>query len=320
MVVQGDNVTSPEVQTAIHGLEQKALATGQIHQPFKVQVNARHDVAVVSMPLSGKGTDAASYRALDTLRGQVVPATIGSTAGVTARVTGMTAESKDFNDSMKSRSAGVWLRAGDGIHTAAGHVPLDRSPAHRNRAEPAIGGCGLRRPCTGLPAHLSPGPLGFKSTGAITSWLPLFLFVILFGLSMDYHVFIISRIRESYDRGMSTQDAIARGIKSTAGPVTSAAIVMVAVFGIFASLGALEFKQVRRGTGGGDPDRRDTDSRSPVASHHEAAGRCKLVSAQAARVVPASRTRARARLAQRGHAAGARRSDGRPLASVFRAS
>ena len=88
------------------------------------------------------------------------------------------------------------------------------------------------------------GLLGFKSTGAITSWLPLFLFVILFGLSMDYHVFIISRIREAYDRGMSTEDAIARGIKSTAGPVTGAAIVMVAAFGIFASLGALEFKQL----------------------------------------------------------------------------
>ena len=88
------------------------------------------------------------------------------------------------------------------------------------------------------------GLLGFKSTGAITSWLPLFLFVILFGLSMDYHVFILSRIREAHDRGMTTSDAVAHGIKSTAGPVTSAAIVMVAVFAIFASLGALEFKQL----------------------------------------------------------------------------
>jgi RND superfamily putative drug exporter len=88
------------------------------------------------------------------------------------------------------------------------------------------------------------GLLGFKSTGAITTWLPLFLFVILFGLSMDYHVFIISRIREAYDKGMRTDDAIAHGIKSTAGPVTSAAIVMVAVFAIFGSLGALEFKQL----------------------------------------------------------------------------
>jgi uncharacterized membrane protein YdfJ with MMPL/SSD domain len=88
------------------------------------------------------------------------------------------------------------------------------------------------------------GLLDFKSTGAITSWLPLFLFVILFGLSMDYHVFILSRIREAYDSGMSTDRAVAHGIKSTAGPVTSAAVVMVAVFAIFGSLGALEFKQL----------------------------------------------------------------------------
>jgi uncharacterized membrane protein YdfJ with MMPL/SSD domain len=86
--------------------------------------------------------------------------------------------------------------------------------------------------------------LGFESTGAITSWLPLFLFVILFGLSMDYHVFILSRIREAFDRGMSSEDAVAHGIKSTAGVVTSAAIVMVAVFSIFATLRAIEFKQM----------------------------------------------------------------------------
>ena len=72
------------------------------------------------------------------------------------------------------------------------------------------------------------------ATGGITSWLPLFLFVILFGLSMDYHVFILSRVREAFDRGMTTDDAVAHGIKSTAGVVTSAAIVMVAVFAIFA--------------------------------------------------------------------------------------
>src|SRR6185503_18665402 len=88
------------------------------------------------------------------------------------------------------------------------------------------------------------GLLGFKSTGAITSWLPLFLFVILFGLSMDYHVFILSRVKEAHDRGMSTGDAVAHAIKSTAGPVTSAAVVMVAVFAIFATLSALEFKQL----------------------------------------------------------------------------
>ena len=72
--------------------------------------------------------------------------------------------------------------------------------------------------------------LGFESTGAVEPWLPLFLFVILFGLSMDYHVFILSRIREAFDGGMTTEDAVSHGIKSTASTVTSAAFVMVGVF------------------------------------------------------------------------------------------
>ena len=86
--------------------------------------------------------------------------------------------------------------------------------------------------------------LGFEAGGGITSWLPLFLFVVLFGLSMDYHVFIISRIREAVLGGASTEAAVADGIKSTAGVVTSAAAVMIAVFAIFATLGAIEFKQM----------------------------------------------------------------------------
>src|SRR5207344_3234895 len=87
------------------------------------------------------------------------------------------------------------------------------------------------------------GLLGFSNTAGIDPVVPLLLFVILFGLSMDYHVFIISRIRETYDGGASTDEAIAHGIKSTAGVVTSAAIVMVSVFAIFATLSMLFFKQ-----------------------------------------------------------------------------
>jgi uncharacterized membrane protein YdfJ with MMPL/SSD domain len=86
--------------------------------------------------------------------------------------------------------------------------------------------------------------LGFKSTGAIESWLPLFLFVVLFGLSMDYQVFIVRRIREAFDRGMTTDDTVEHGIKSTASVVASAAVVMVAVFAIFASLRALMLKEM----------------------------------------------------------------------------
>jgi uncharacterized membrane protein YdfJ with MMPL/SSD domain len=85
--------------------------------------------------------------------------------------------------------------------------------------------------------------LGFEVTGGIDPFLPVLLFVILFGLSMDYHVFILSRIREGYDSGMPTEAAISHGIKSTAGVVTSAAIVMVAVFAVFGALQAMIFKQ-----------------------------------------------------------------------------
>jgi uncharacterized membrane protein YdfJ with MMPL/SSD domain len=88
------------------------------------------------------------------------------------------------------------------------------------------------------------GILGFHSNGAITSWLPLFMFVILFGLSMDYHVFILSRIKELVDSGMRTEEAVATGIKRTAGTVTSAAVVMVAVFAIFITLRTLDIKQM----------------------------------------------------------------------------
>jgi uncharacterized membrane protein YdfJ with MMPL/SSD domain len=86
--------------------------------------------------------------------------------------------------------------------------------------------------------------LGFESNGGVTNWLPVFLFVILFGLSMDYHVFILTRVRELYDRGMSTDDAVREGISRTAGTVTAAAAVMVAVFSVFATLSFFDFKEM----------------------------------------------------------------------------
>ena len=91
--------------------------------------------------------------------------------------------------------------------------------------------------------HLA-GPLGFTSYGAIVPWVPLFVFVFLFGLSMDYHVFILSRIRELRGRGASTADAVVGGIASSAGVVTSAALIMMAVFSIFATLALVSLKML----------------------------------------------------------------------------
>ena len=91
------------------------------------------------------------------------------------------------------------------------------------------------------------GILGFTSNFAIASWLPLFLFVILFGLSMDYHVFILSRVKERVDAGETTEDALAHAISRTAGTITSAALVMVGVFALFAGTRELDIKQMGLG-------------------------------------------------------------------------
>ena len=146
--------------------------------------------------------------------------------------------------------------------------------------------------------------LGFDSTGAITSWLPLFMFVILFGLSMDYHVFILSRIREAYDRGLGTEAAVTHGIKSTAGVVTAAAVVMVAVFSIFATLSTIEMKQARGRARLGDPDRRHDRPGGASAVGHEAARRLELVPAELARVAAAGLARDRVGTAVRSGALG----------------
>jgi RND superfamily putative drug exporter len=245
VVVQARDVRAPQVRAAIKQMESRALATGQMHQPFDVQVSRDHTVADVSIPLSGQGTDSTSYRALDTLRGEVIPATVGGVPGVKALVAGETAGAKDFNDSMKSHLPLVFgfvltmtfLLLLVTFRSIV--IPLTAIVLNMLSVGAAYGVLALV-----FQHSWAEGLLGFKSTGAITSWLPLFLFVILFGLSMDYHVFILSRVKEAHDKGMRTSDAIAHAIKSTAGPVTSAAVVMVAVFAIFASLGALEFKQL----------------------------------------------------------------------------
>jgi RND superfamily putative drug exporter len=88
------------------------------------------------------------------------------------------------------------------------------------------------------------GLLGFSSSGFVVDWIPLFTFVVLMGLSMDYHVFVLSRVREGVERGLPPRLAVEHGVSQTAGVVTSAAAVMVSVFAIFATLSLLELKQI----------------------------------------------------------------------------
>ncbi len=245
VVISGDDVTSPQVRSAIASLKREVVESGEMQQPISVRVSGSGNLAVVSIPLAGEGTDARSDAALATLRDDLVPQTVGSVPGVTANVGGLTAESKDFTDSMKSHAPLVFafvLAMAFGLLLVTFRsivVPVKAILLNLMSVGAAYGVLVLV-----FQHGLGESLLGFKSTGAVASWLPMFLFVILFGLSMDYHVFILSRVRELYDGGMSTEDAVANGIKSTAGVVTSAATVMVAVFGIFATLGLLDLKML----------------------------------------------------------------------------
>jgi uncharacterized membrane protein YdfJ with MMPL/SSD domain len=245
VAVQADDVTAPAVASGIDAMGRAAVATGRMSEPVTTTVSPDRSVAVVSVPLDGNGTDAVSESALAALRGDVIPATIGAVDGVQVDVSGLTAGSKDFNDSLRSHLPIVF-------GFVLGLAFLLLLVTFRSLVVP------LKAIVLNLLSVAASygiltwvfqdghgeGLLGFQSIGGITSWLPLFLFVVLFGLSMDYHVFIISRIREAVDGGMRTDEAVAHGIKSTAGVVTSAAVVMVAVFSVFGTLSALEFKQM----------------------------------------------------------------------------
>jgi uncharacterized membrane protein YdfJ with MMPL/SSD domain len=244
VVVKAPNVNSPAVRESIARLEQRALATGRLHEPITVEINNDATVANITVPTDGKGADAASNAAVAALRNTVVPQTVGAVPGVESGVTGWTAEWKDSKDQITSKlplvygfvmlfAFGLMLVAFRSIVIAAKAVLLNLLSV----------GAAYGVLVLVFQHGVGKGLLGFSSTAGIDPVIPLLLFVILFGLSMDYHVFIISRIRETFDRGASMDDAVAHGIKSTAGVVTSAAIVMVAVFSIFGTLSILFFKQ-----------------------------------------------------------------------------
>ncbi len=245
VVISAPNVTSARVTAGIAALERAALATGKMHQPITVDVSTSRQAARVMIPMSGNGTNSASISALERLRGSVIPATIGRVPGVTVHTTGTTAIAKDFTDTMKSRApiVFVWVLGLAFLLLLVTFrsivIPLNAVVLNLLSVGAAYGVLVL----IFQQGHLQ-SLLGFKSIGGVIDWLPLFLFVILFGLSMDYNVFILSRISEGHDNGMSTEDAVAHGIKATAGVVTSAAIVMVAVFAIFATLSIIDFKML----------------------------------------------------------------------------
>jgi putative drug exporter of the RND superfamily len=236
---------SPAVKAAVTRLQGEALASGLMTGPIAVDVSADRTTTRVAIPLKGNGTDSTSLKALHELRDTVLPATIGTLPNAAYAVTGPTAASADENSLLKHSAPLVFgfvltlafillLVSFRSIVIAAKAIVLNLLSVA------AAYGVLVIIFQWGWGESL----LNFRSNGGIASWLPIFLFVILFGLSMDYHVFILSRVREAFDRGMKTEDAVAHGIKTTAGVVTSAAVVMVGVFSIFATLPILDMKEL----------------------------------------------------------------------------
>jgi uncharacterized membrane protein YdfJ with MMPL/SSD domain len=245
VVLHAADVDASSIRGAIGALKRGALASGRMLGPIVVATNAARTAATVEIPLAGDGDDSASTAALQTLRERLLPATLGRQPGVSYAVTGQTAGTRDFNETTRHHWPIVFA-------FVLGLAFLLLLFTFRSLVIPltaivlnllSVGAAYGALVWIFQDGHLE-GVLGFHSNGAVVTWLPLFLFAILFGLSMDYHVFIVSRIKELVDRGSSTQEAVATGIAATAGTVTAAAAVMVAVFSIFATLSTLEIKQL----------------------------------------------------------------------------
>jgi uncharacterized membrane protein YdfJ with MMPL/SSD domain len=244
IVIKSADISAPAFTAAIDEFRRVVGTTSELSGPVTVEPDAARGVALVTVGLAGNGTDDRSVHALRTLRTDVIPRTLGQIPGVTVAVAGTTASSVDTTDHLGDAAPRVvifvliltfviMLLAFRSLVISAMTLVLN------------LLSVGAAYGVVVLVFQYGYGDslLGFKSNGGITSWVPLFLFVILFGLSMDYHVFVVSRIREARDRGLSTSAAIEQGIRRTAGVVTSAAVVMVAVAGVFGTLPQLSMKE-----------------------------------------------------------------------------
>jgi RND superfamily putative drug exporter len=245
VVVEADDVSSGPVAAAIADLRRQAERSSVVNGPVKVERSEDGSVAAIELPTVGAGSDAEATAALEAIRERMVPAAFSGVPGAEANVTGEAAQSKDFGDLVAQRLPLVFAFVlGLAfllllVTFRSIVVPIKAIVLNLLSVGAAYGVLVLV-----FQNGLGESLLGFHSNGGVSSWLPMFLFVILFGLSMDYHVLILSRVREGIDRGLGSDEAVREGISATAGTVTSAAMVMVAVFSIFATLSIIDMKEM----------------------------------------------------------------------------
>ncbi|MGW1210076.1 MMPL family transporter [Streptomyces sp. NPDC002499] len=245
VIVKAKDINAPEVKSALADFREQAISSGASRGPVEIKLHNAQNIAYVYVPLVGGSDLDKAGASLKKLRDDVRPATLGKVDGVQAPITGQVAGSQDFNDQLGGAVVPVFvfvvvfafalmLLSFRSLTIAITSIVLNLLSVG------AAYGILVAVFQHGWGASL----VGAEGVGAIITWLPLFLFVILFGLSMDYHVFVVSRIREARLRGRTTRDAIQHGVVTTAGVVTSAAVIMVAVFAIFGTLSMQSMKQM----------------------------------------------------------------------------
>ncbi len=248
VVVEADDVRSGDAADGIAALRDEVVGSDSFLSGTSVTYSEDATVAKIEVPTPGTGTDAASVGALHEIRDEIIPATVGQIDGVSVNVAGDAAATEDSRAQSNSRLPLIFAFVFGLafllmlVTFRSIVIPLKAIVLNLLSVGAAYGILVL----VFQDGH-GESLLGFTSNGGVASWLPLFLFVILFGLSMDYHVFILSRVKELHDKGMSTREAVRHAISSTAGTVTSAALVMVGVFAVFATLSFIDLKELGLG-------------------------------------------------------------------------
>jgi len=245
IVVEGD-VSAPRVRQGIERLRDELANDPGFRSP-EITYGPNRDLAVVEALVVGDSRDEQAVQSIERLRQEVVPAALGGT-GVTTYVTGETAEIVDYREVMKR-----WLPIVFVFVLGLSFILL--TLAFRSIVVPAkaialnLLSVGAAYGLIVLVFQKGVGNelFGFPQVDAIEAWLPLFLFSVLFGLSMDYHVFLLSRIRERYTQTGNSSEAVEFGVRTTARLITGAALIIIVVFTGFATGELVMFQQMGLG-------------------------------------------------------------------------
>ena len=271
VVVDAPDVNSAEIKAATNRLVRRIEQSDDYIGSLDVDVNNAGNLLEIEVALAGNIDDDRSEDAVRQLRAEIVPQAF---AGTEARVlvAGATAEGIDFQDHMSGKASYVFS-------FVLGLAFLLMLVMFRSIVIP-VKAIVLNLLSVGAAYGVlvmvfqwgwGISILGSEETGVIEVWLPLFLFAILFGLSIDYHMLLLNRIKEAYDQGHGNEESISAGVKVTAGQITSAAAIMVAVFAAFATSRILGLLAVRSRASRGRFHRCYGYPVDPAASHHEAA-------------------------------------------------